>query len=385
MSVETQGFIDSASIHGAITALMLGRSETWDRWTQQSILESTYLLLHSNIGMIPGPGPFHGAAGALKQVFQQLPNLHNVSLDRAIADRKTRQWLSRYPEKIKQAWVNLKNDPNSLVWKEQSINLFWENHSRMHGSLFNQEYIPTIARLLDGPTEKTLQNIYELSKNPNQVKNWRKAQNCEDALIAQDAWCLSALIRGKYHEFLAKDEQLQLISHPFRYKIQKKLTSTPGIPITNSEQLFTKMLIGASLSEISMERRVDAWVSNINKSRQAIEQDRLYLPDSTTIEIAERMASKAALEAELTSTPKLLIEALDLGFSMIVGGIISISIAPWMGPIGPALLMAYKYSTGQNISTKIARSTIDTRRRFAKLGEMVPGRINRNIAWLKDE
>lgn len=100
----TKGFVDSASIHGAITALLFGRRTTkWDPWTTQSALDTTYVFLHSGIGVIPGPGEFAGASGYFENVVRGLPPLGRRPPNRAKADRETQLWLAAPQRNIDKA------------------------------------------------------------------------------------------------------------------------------------------------------------------------------------------------------------------------------------------------------------------------------------------
>ena len=72
---ETEGFVDSALIHGALATLSLGGGVDLSAWDRQSLLEITYLLLFRKIGIVPGPGGYRGASGPFERVISQLPAL----------------------------------------------------------------------------------------------------------------------------------------------------------------------------------------------------------------------------------------------------------------------------------------------------------------------
>src|ERR1035438_3184453 len=77
---ETEGFVDSALIHGALATLSLGGGVDLSAWDRQSLLESTYLLLFRKIGIVPGPGGYRGASGPFERVISQLPALQGRKL-----------------------------------------------------------------------------------------------------------------------------------------------------------------------------------------------------------------------------------------------------------------------------------------------------------------
>ena len=63
----TKTFVDSASVHAAISALLIGRDHLAKTpWEQQSLLEVTYLLQHAQVYIVPGPGNYTGPRGPLQ-------------------------------------------------------------------------------------------------------------------------------------------------------------------------------------------------------------------------------------------------------------------------------------------------------------------------------
>lgn len=386
MAKMTKGFIDSASLHGALGALILGKSSSWDQWMQQNILESTYLLLHSNIGIIPGPGDYAGATGEFEQLVKELPSLEAQQFDIvAQTDQKTRGWLSRWPDLVEKAWNSAQTDPSFNDWASFNIEVFWMNHVQMHGSLFNEQYIPTIARLT-GAKEEELVRLHSMTKVPKIVRGWQKRGLRDEASrLANRAYLISALIRGKFHEFIAQDEGLQLISHPFRKFVQAKLPKAREVLVSNSEQYFVKMIVGAAIRETSRRRRVGKWLSTIENARKAIDAKRIYLPNASTISDGEKRAAQAVKEIGLCTTPKLARSAFELVLKLAGGALVSIALTPWVGPIVPVALWAYEFNRGHGIGDKLARSAFDTKRRFAKLAKTIPGRIERHWDFDTDD
>jgi hypothetical protein len=112
----------------------------------------------------------------------------------------------------------------------------------MHISLFNPEFIPYIAPLLNVDS-KELHRINLMSQDESVVCQWVKTNLAgEDAKIAHDAYVVAALIRGRLHEYLSSGSDRHLASHPFRIPIQKRLRPALGEPVYNSEEYFVKQI-----------------------------------------------------------------------------------------------------------------------------------------------
>ena len=79
----TTGFIDTASINSAA-----GLIATWDdvhsKWDQQSLFDVTYLLMHSNIKVLPTMENFRGATSYYGYVLERFPQLSYLKPERQI-------------------------------------------------------------------------------------------------------------------------------------------------------------------------------------------------------------------------------------------------------------------------------------------------------------
>ena len=375
----TEGLVDSASIHSAIAALVLRDPRKCDPWTNQVILDATYLLLHSNIGVVPGPGDYEGASGHFARIITQLPSLGRRRLDTEFACQATQQWLSRWPKVVEDAWTAVQSNPTLEEWGVISRRLFWLNHVQMHRYLFDADYLPTIAQLT-GASLADLRRLHRISNDQSVVRRWQREKDINDDFrLAEKAYRISALIRGKFHEFVARNSGVQLLPHPLRQYIPKKLAPSVEVPVTNSEQIFVKMLVGAALRETTQRSRVDAWVTYIRDARRALNGRSLYLPETETIDEAERRAADAVRAIGACTTPRLLRAVIDLALSTGGGLAVSLVIAPWLGPIVTVANWAFRFRTGAGLGDRLSRSATDTTRRFAKLAATLPGRIKRPV------
>src|ERR1035437_3490496 len=231
MRAMTKGFIDSASVHSALAALSRRGDRDLSAWDHQSLIDCTYLLLFHKIGIVPGPGDYRGASGLFEHVVARLHSLEERKFSTTQALRSTRAWLTKSASDIRIAWDRTRAQPEFPVWAATQRELFWLHHVRMHMSLFNPEIVPHIASLLNVSANE-LQRLNLMSQNERTVGLWARSRG-EDARLANDAWLVAALIRGKVHEYIAAQNGLHLAGHPFRKLIEKPPRSGHGEPVYN--------------------------------------------------------------------------------------------------------------------------------------------------------
>lgn len=374
---NTQGFVDSASLHGAFAALILGKPESWTEWDRQSLLECTYLLLFNNMSIVPGPRLSGKAAyGYETEVVGKMPKLLTGDGDRREAEQRIRWWLARYPERLKRAWEDLKNDPRVDDWSNYRREFFWENHIRGRDGLFSLEYASHLARVL-GCSEADLRKVHALSTDLKQVKLWAKGHMDAAAELADAAYRLSSLISGKYHEYLARTAGLQLVSHPHRAVISIPIPMKVSILSTNSEQCFIKMIIGSALLESTAKRRIHCWIDNIRKARDAIDLKAISLRQCTLDADAESQAVAAARRIELPGSSSLQRDILTSAATLNLSFWLSMVLGPWAF-LGLGIPFLYKQKRQVTIGEDLARVGT-TRRNFLRLGRSVPGRIERTL------
>jgi hypothetical protein len=184
----TEGFIDSASIHSALAVLSHRGNRDLSSWDRQSLLDSTYLLLFHKIGIVPGPGGYRGASGLFGHVVTRLHSLEEKRFSTRQALISTRAWLTRDPSAFREAWNRLCAEPELPIWAAKQRELFWLHHVRMYVSLFNTEFVPHIASLLE-VTADDLHKINLMSQDEHTVLRWvRMRTSDEDAKLADDAW-----------------------------------------------------------------------------------------------------------------------------------------------------------------------------------------------------
>jgi hypothetical protein len=386
LSNKYLGFVDSASVHSAISTLLTGRKREWTSWEQQSLLEVTYLLMSGNIRLSPGPSPYFGPSGPIRHVIKRFPSLEATSreLDGRV-EAKTRTWAARNPAQLKKALDDILREPVSVAWADVQIEHFWVNHVEMYGSLFNQDFIPQIARTLNCSSNE-LERVHSLSSNLAEVRLWQKGKGDKEvAELAKLSWLIACLIRGRYHEHLAEARGLHLVAHPFRKGIERDLGAGYREKVTSSAQYFIKMIIGSALLERNCERRIEQWVDNIDTARRAITLGTVQLGPAVLASDAERIAADAAKTIQLPCAARFIPRLLDYTVSVGLGSLVAITLSPWLALLPAGAQQAYRLLRRRSVGDDLTKMALSTKAQFSALAGAVPGRIEREMVAPKDK
>lgn len=306
----TVAFVDSASLHDAFGALIVGRKGSWNEWGGRNLLDITWLFLFDNVTVIPGPG--HRGSGAIpgyeQRLARRMPSLVAKRHAEAPAVANTKRWLRHRTGPLQAAWQKSRSEPPFQEWATQLRELWWPVHSAANGGLFNLSYLESLSGLL-AVSEGEIRRLHVGAK-PSVVRAWSRGSGGDAAQLAGEAYLAAILIRGKHHEYLARAHGLQLFAHQFRESLSRQAASA-DIPPTNSEQMFAQMLVGSALLERTADRRVDRWIENVMRARTAIQAEAFRLPDAIDDRDSLRSAADAARAIELPGASRSQIELLD--------------------------------------------------------------------------
>jgi len=249
----------------------------------------------------------------------------------------------------------------------------------MHSDLFDEEFIPSIASAV-GCSERQLREVHKLTQDEATVRRWLKSDLAtDDARLASDAYFISALIRGRFHEQMAVEADLQLAAHPFRRSVGRALRKQAEDAVYNSEEYFAKAIIGSSLMETTWDRRVSAWSQNISKARRAISLRQIALPDATVDSDAERCAAEAARACGISASYSRLHREMEFAVALGLGKLVSVVVFPWSLLLAPLVVVGYRHLRGVSAGEDLAKLSMDTTRRFKRLARSFPGRIERTL------
>jgi len=380
----TRGFIDGATITSALTYLNQGKFAFTPLWHQTSILETTYLLLHEDISIIPRPKGLGGEQGDYAIVAEEMSELIVDSQDRKNVFEATFGYVNNEAldstnelyRLIKSAWEQVEQNENFLNWADVQRVDRWENQSRTYGALFDKESVSLISKVT-GYDIADVKRIYLDSGDAKKVKRWRKrTETWGDAKIANAGWIIGGFIRGFFYDNLAANEGLHLLSHPFRESASVPPSDVEQYDISNSLEAMAKLIIANALNERTKKSRVGTWAQSVKKAREFIQKNAGEYPkltEPTTHEKALEKAVTLARGIDLEGNAKYLRYGVDAGISLALWGF---GIAPW---ISIPFIFFYKVGVKKSPGDFVGDFVFKSDYYYKWLADSIPGRVERTL------
>jgi len=379
----TLGFIDSASTYGVVEALGHSRPRDAYPWCWRAALEVSMALVSpatQNLLLAPSPGTNTGTvSGPYGQLMSGLSSAignYRIADDiRLGALKKTKSWARTRPGTIQKAFATLRTDPSFAPWLGFSIREAWVEHSRRLGGLFNRELIGLIAKVLD-LEEPAVLVAWEKSCDLSRLEeDASRILESPEYCVMRDAYVVAGLIRGRFHEHVAKDSGSQIIQHPFRSVIALPTYRLPcaQVEFSNSASYLANIILAGSLSESGYGRRIEAWLHNVLLSRNAISQGEVDLPHKPTHESALSHAIGVAKKVGLRTHARLLDDVVDAAVGAGIGYLTSFVLVGWTAfGVGAAVGLS---SRRKRIGEQLNALAFERTSRLVGLALSGPGRV----------
>lgn len=373
----TNGYIDSASFHGVILALRDGKPESWQPWVWDTVHSVTCALWSQpSFSISPDPSPHHGARGEYDHLLTEFSVLFSgIAHQDSRALQRTRQWARRNTQKVRLLHQQLGSNPSFAQWLDWYIDYFWPNHCQMHDGLFTPEFIPVLSRIMDCD-EQDLAKVHGHSRNLPQVESWAQHRpNTEDFALVLQAFVLSTLLRGRYHDYAAEHAGVQIYHHPMRQSILTPKSPTALFTVPNSAWYLTNIILRGALVEKRVPNRVALWAGNILKVRRAEKVGLIDLRHKDSDAAARQAAFQAARRAGIRLHRRAFESFLEI---LGCGGVAALSayaLSPWISV--PLAIGAHVVSRKLRVAERVARSIHLTEGRLQDLGTAPPGRVER--------
>ncbi len=383
----SEGWIDGASMDEVMRALRSDQTSACDPWAWCTAVEVTCALISTHsLGLASAPSKEGPASGTYEQLLRALSgSIVRVTPsveDQRWALRSTKQWANRrYPmirtvlEKIKAEEISFPN------WMDNAIRCAWMEHSARMGGLFDREFITQISSVM-GVCVAELEEICQLSSDMKQLHWYVSSQPENDAFrIMRDAFLVSTLIRGRYHDSLANRSIHQIVHHRLRDSVLPRLESRPGkaFEVSNVEWYLSSIAISGALAERTLECRIACWAENTLKLRQLAQAQMIDLSPKEYDGVALASAVDSAAKADVRVHPKHVERWLEMAVSMGVGVLTDLVLKGWVGfgaGVGAAALSQHAQP-----AKRICRSIYRGPNRLGDLARSGPGRIERH--WSK--
>lgn len=380
------GYIDSASISGAVAAFDYGSSKTWHPWAYQSVMTTTSLLLcHSRLWIAPGLGIVDVVPGKVSDLYDfTYEHLQPVSIvepknyldasklanAKKFAIRKLDDWVKSDIQHAREAVNVAKRNKSYEPWLEWVVKNAWVGHSQRLNGLFNFEMLPALALVLNC-NQNLLYTVWQKTRDLEQVRELAQRQRGEDFVLARDAYFASAVFRGTYHELVARRSKWQLTHHPLREAALVQASEGKLYPFPKPAGYFTYILVNGAMKEPTTKGKIALWAKNIQiaKAQPRIISP-LYQPEDDE-NVAQKTAMEIAKKLRIRLYPdwlKLVDVGLGLGISLT-----AFVLSPWVSIVvsagaGGVIFMARPVQ-------RIAQVVTLSQRNLQRLASSPPGRI----------
>jgi hypothetical protein len=379
----SQGFIDSASIYEIVRITEQPNANSI--WALRSVVELTCLLITSPyITMAPAPGktaPASGPYGILMEGLIESNLLRTQKLEPVIEKRAlelTKRWVKRNPDKIHSAYEALKADQGNFgSWLDWCVTRAWPEHATRLGGLLNPELIPQIAQVLH-ISENRLADVHKLSCNPKFVADYASRQpDNDDFRDMRDAYVISALIRGRFHDYTAPSALLQIMHHPVRSAILAPLRQKGMVQfeITNVQYHLSSIIVAAALKEKDQQQRIRSWIENVRLAKGALNTASFDLEDPPSQDKVIEKVVDIAKRIHLRTYSRLFDDVLGYMLGLGIGSLASIVLHEYAGLVLTPL--AEQLARKANMDVNIARMLTERKGRLRDLARFAPGRIER--------
>lgn len=304
---------------------------------------TSVLVFNDQIGIAPGTGGYEKkkVGGLQEKAVTALSGLvtpiFETQYSRYLSRSDVKTWLTT--SEAVEAWNKTKNDESycsnsEANWRDVARKYFWTEHASMLRSLFDKDHIPMIASVLAASPNEQLQfeiqkdllTIYEKTTSLDQVRTWaNSSEHTEEIQLVENAFAISALIRGRYHDLLAFAEGRQILHHPFRQYILDDLKFSQHVKATEAQRILVLIILSSALAETNIHARINRWANNIIEARNALVESRLDIDNMGGIDPLQEIYERSKL-AGLRFPETLTVRFLDKFITSLYGTSFDLSI-----------------------------------------------------------
>lgn len=362
-------YIDSASLYQLIELFTKPSvdSEVYP-WLKQSAAHATQLLLiQPHISMSPSSSVTGGASGLYEKLTTSLSGVVGLTRPNSSIREANSQgvltWAIDASNQIAQAHADLEVDrQNYRKWEQWAIENAWIEHSTRNSGLFDLAFIPAIAKILR-VSEEELRELQTESANPQILRGYvRGAAETRSLRITRNAYAVSALLRGRYHEVTAQDSGSSILQHPLRHGVLSKPSNTGSAEYSNTLYYLASIALTSAFAETDPAARIAKYCKNVEILRKSLAlistaDPLLKLPGSHSDDKARVNAAKFAKDARIDISSKMMDKFIDAGLAF-GGPAIGLFLVPWQSFAAAALGFALPedIKSGSGIANRITRT-----------------------------
>ncbi len=332
--------VDSASLHELVRLLGEQRLDDRKEWERASVaMVSALLVAAPYITVAPSPTRVHAIQGPFQRLdtgFRDLGVVKRVS-PTVSNERSAFEELLRHPTPkgttLADCLAELKTDPEFDHWVS-SAPVGWPEHAIEHDGLFEKEFIPLIADAL-GVTQAEVIRLQKLSQRVDQLPALaeQRSPGTPGAMIA-DAYVIGALLRGRYHELVAKLSKWKLTRHPIRAQVGlPAVVSEPhAFKVTDTAAHLGALLVASAFVERRPSARMEVYLQNLERLRRRVRPDPEALREFSDAARMEQEVVHIADRAGITTRSRRAGDLLRAGLAAGFGTLTAIILLPWTEP-----------------------------------------------------
>jgi hypothetical protein len=386
----TIAYIDSTCLYQIVDVLSRSDPDKCYEWAWKTAIETSCALINSqNVRLAPSPtrdGPASGSFGELTLGLSEFVGIaESLPAVRTNAMEATKTWTRNNCDLLLRSHQELLQDQDNFApWLDWALFNIWEEHSRRLNGLFDPIFIPEISEIL-AVTEDDLKATWEVSRDPQMAAAIaRKGEGDSRFGMLRDGYIVSALIRGRYHDYVAQGNSWQIMHHPFRKGVFPEAAPEmrSEFYIANTELYFSNILMAAAFSE-SRSDRIGSWINNATTARRAVRAGAIDLRPKDNDDVALNVAVQAAKELDVRFHNRRVDQVLGAVTSLGLGSLISFTLNTWAGVIASvaltgAGLAAKELTKGKDPAARVVDVYTASDHRIRDLARAGPGRIHRN-------
>ncbi len=384
----TQGVVDSFSLYNVLTILSTGSLTHINPIAAQGALGATCALLtESHLRIAPDPlrrtvapsgeyGRFLDRLGGVVRTASIGEDLRNV------ARKKTMGWARRHAERLRTVYECWWANPHLQNWLEWSIHFEWLEHSRRLDGLFDRAFVPILSGMLNRSTEELEAARQKSARADYLSRVVARPTDIGEYNLMKRAFVASTVVRGVYHDFIAKASDSQILHHPLRMSLFTGAAPRPTLelPLTNSLWYTTNLLFASSLGVRGLDSRETIYAGNLLEIRKAAAGGYVDLAQKPTENAAIDTAVRNAKLLDLQWTTKRFEHLVDAVVSTGVGIPTSFVLSPYA--VIPVSVLFGVLLNECGVARKVAHLILTRGSRLRELASLGGGRMA--VTWGSD-
>ena len=381
------GWLDSASLTHIVQAYEIWPEEPSPGGWLVPQLVTSLLLSTPHVGLAPGvAGLKFVSKGPIGVISEHLRDSDIIVVppigetERQTALKKTKRRIRENLPRIRDQYATFCQFANSDIerWMSWSIKSAWEEHAQNFGGLVDHTLLKEMAGVLD-VAEKELGALHTYTSRSDVVSAFVKKQpNSDEFRLAKECFLLGYLIRGLFHDYLAKEKANQVLHHPFRNVLLPRVQAKPMTFEQHTvEAYLTNIVLHSALRVRTLEARLKRWADNICLIRK------LLRPDNKRIDILKDDPSSAfaeALRGAKVAGVKVHSPTLEEFINVFGAAAITYATSFVLSPYTAFGVGSLTYAAlrKRDLGTRLTEAIYTTKMRLARLAEAPPGRIGTN-------